>query len=245
MSTTKAKTKARVTIAQFDSDGIGGLDITFTRDGVSAKKVEPLTIAEHEPRGMTPLLDATAAFIRHIDKAVKKGTTNVGLLIDRSGSMQPNRQATVEGVNEFLEGIRSVDVDPKADGKVICVIVTDGMENASKDTSKKALQKLIGEREKQGWTFIYLGANQDAWGVGSSMGLSGTASGQSVNYSDSTPGAHAAAFRSVTSRGVGYLAENDTFVSTYSGTASNSTITAQGVELDADGNPIKKTDEPA
>ena len=40
--------------------------------------------------------------------------------------------------------------------------MTDGLENCSRTTSAK-LRKMILAREKAGWEFIYLGANQDSW----------------------------------------------------------------------------------
>ena len=32
---------------------------------------------------------------------------------------------------------------------------------------------MISKREKQGWSFTYIGANQDAWEVGRGIGISG------------------------------------------------------------------------
>lgn len=62
---------------------------------------------------------------------------------------------------------------------VICVIITDGQENSSHEFSKEAINSLIKEKTKAGWTFVYLGANQDAWSVGMSLGL---AKGNIKNY---------------------------------------------------------------
>ena len=54
---------------------------------------------------------------------------------------------------------------------VLCVIMTDGEENSSKEFTFEEVTKLIGECEKKGWTFVYLGANQDAWAVGAQYGV--------------------------------------------------------------------------
>ena len=51
---------------------------------------------------------------------------------------------------------------------MIFVILTDGKENASIEYTKSAVLKLIEDRD---WTFLYLGANQDAWKEGSSIGV--------------------------------------------------------------------------
>lgn len=56
---------------------------------------------------------------------------------------------------------------------VIFAILTDGGENASTDYTKNDINKLISEmREEFGWTFIFLGANQDSFGVSSDLGIS-------------------------------------------------------------------------
>ena len=56
---------------------------------------------------------------------------------------------------------------------VICVIITDGVENSSKEfTGKSQIQQLIkNAEEKHHWKFVYLGANQDAFSVGENMGI--------------------------------------------------------------------------
>lgn len=63
---------------------------------------------------------------------------------------------------------------------ILVVIFTDGEENSSREYSLSQIRSLIQDREKQGWTFVYMGANQDAWKVGEAFGLS---SGQTMTYS--------------------------------------------------------------
>lgn len=47
--------------------------------------------------------------------------------------------------------------------KVMCVIITDGQENNSREFSARRVRALVEERrEKHGWEFIFLGANMDA-----------------------------------------------------------------------------------
>jgi len=55
--------------------------------------------------------------------------------------------------------------------KTLVVILTDGKENDSKEYTKHKILKLIEEKEKEGWTFVYLGANQDAWQEGTSISI--------------------------------------------------------------------------
>ena len=48
------------------------------------------------------------------------------------------------------------------DHVVVVTIITDGMENASKEYSGPAVKQLVEELKKEGWTFTYMGANQNA-----------------------------------------------------------------------------------
>jgi len=57
-------------------------------------------------------------------------------------------------------------------GQVICLIMTDGMENASHQWTWEALKALIIQQRKMyGWKFIFLGADIDAVEVGERMGV--------------------------------------------------------------------------
>ncbi len=57
--------------------------------------------------------------------------------------------------------------------KVLFVIITDGEENVSKEFSHAKVMEMIKHRqEKCEWSIIYLGANEDAFKVSSSYGIS-------------------------------------------------------------------------
>ena len=61
---------------------------------------------------------------------------------------------------------------PQRPGQVICLIMTDGYENASKEWTWAAVEALITQqREQYNWKFIFLGANIDAEQVGVRMGV--------------------------------------------------------------------------
>ncbi len=54
---------------------------------------------------------------------------------------------------------------------VLMVILTDGQENSSTETTKEQVGKMIKAKEDEGnWTFIFLGADLDNW-VGESIGI--------------------------------------------------------------------------
>jgi len=58
--------------------------------------------------------------------------------------------------------------------KVLVAILTDGMENASKDYKKLKINEMIThQRGKYSWEFVFLGANQDAFSEGVALGMLG------------------------------------------------------------------------
>lgn len=57
-------------------------------------------------------------------------------------------------------------------GKVIVVIMTDGRENASREYKREQIQKLVQEKSKNyGWSFLFLGANVDAFAEAGHIGV--------------------------------------------------------------------------
>ena len=57
-------------------------------------------------------------------------------------------------------------------GNVVVTIITDGMENASKEYTWNQIQSMIKEqREKYSWIFTFIGANIDVQKVSDSMGI--------------------------------------------------------------------------
>jgi hypothetical protein len=58
-------------------------------------------------------------------------------------------------------------------GVVIFVIVTDGMENRSKEYTSERVRALVQEHtDRWKWQFVYIGANQDAFAQARQMGVS-------------------------------------------------------------------------
>lgn len=60
----------------------------------------------------------------------------------------------------------------ESSNKVLFVITTDGMENASREFTADKINKMIVEqKEKYGWEFIFLGANIDAVTTAAHFGI--------------------------------------------------------------------------
>lgn len=72
---------------------------------------------------------------------------------------------------------------PYGTDRFLMIIMTDGFENASREYTKEHIVGLIQQHEQAGnWTFIYMGADQDAWGAASSLGF---APGNVMSYTSS------------------------------------------------------------
>lgn len=70
--------------------------------------------------------------------------------------------------------------------KVIGLILTDGAENSSQEFTAATVKEVIDRQTKNyGWTFTYLGANQDAILTAGTIGI---AAGQAINYAHTGKG---------------------------------------------------------
>ena len=153
---------------------------------------------------------------------------HVGIVLDRSGSMEDCRTDAIGAVNSYLRQVKddkdmeaevsliifdsqSIDVirdkvpagscaelaaneyQPRASTPLldavghgvalldknrgagvrsILAIMTDGLENASKEYTKDTIKTLLDRKQKEeGWLVLYLGAGHDAWAQASALGL--------------------------------------------------------------------------
>lgn len=181
----------------------------------------------------------------------KADYTHISILLDRSGSMQSCKDATISGVNEFLSkqlavpgqasatlaqfddqyeiiqsgkplpetkeltgetyqprgmtalydsiarlikdtgAYLSAMVEADRPAHVVFAIVTDGMENASSDFgigtggASKLRDMIQLQTKTYGWTFAYIGANQDAILSAQSIGIMAA---NAINYTASPVG---------------------------------------------------------
>ena len=92
----------------------------------------------------------------------------------RPGGCTPLYDAMGKTLNE-LEGLIHED------DRVFATIITDGYENSSEEYSGTAIKALVGRLREKGWTFAYIGANQDSVEVARDLNIS-----NAINF-DATP----------------------------------------------------------
>lgn len=81
----------------------------------------------------------------------------------------------------------------KPAGKVVFVIITDGYENQSSEWTHQSVFDKITAKRADGWEFVFIGANVDAYAVGGSLGIAAL----STRQYDATPTSAAAAYASL------------------------------------------------
>ncbi len=205
--------------------------------------------------------DEARAIIFNKGKKTSEGgkTTVVHLLLDQSGSMGYVQQATIDGVNEYINTLKEdggkykvsltafdsdgsgklrlakpwkniyiddvpeltkddyspnggtplqdafcmtlKDMEDRKDEKYLFVVITDGFENTSKEYTADDMKKLKKKLEaKDNWTFVYLGANQDAFATSATYGFT---TSNTSNFNTTTAGTGMAfATLSVSTRGM-------------------------------------------
>jgi len=79
----------------------------------------------------------------------------------------------------LYDAIGRTIAEVKTKNDVVMVIITDGMENASREFNRDGVFKSIEDKKKEGWNFLFLAANQDAIKAGGDMGI---AANNSMTY---------------------------------------------------------------
>lgn len=77
-----------------------------------------------------------------------------------------------DAIGKLLMHIDNSALGERDDVDHVVAIVTDGMENASTEFSRKAIFDLIKQRGEEGWVFIYLGSEPESYADASSAGVS-------------------------------------------------------------------------
>lgn len=79
----------------------------------------------------------------------------------------PLYDAMGKGINDLHKKTKEME-----NASVVVTIITDGMENASREYSGKAIKALVDKmREQYGWNFSYIGTNQDVESVAVNLSI--------------------------------------------------------------------------
>ena len=143
-----------------ESDTIGGFNSMLTK-----QQAEP-----GECRITTILFDSSYEVLHdRIDIGAIKPITGKEYYVR-------GQTALLDAVGMTINKIAGVQKNTAEDyraGKVLFVITTDGMENASREFDYKKIKSMIERQKgKYGWEFIFLGANMDAVDVADRFGVS-------------------------------------------------------------------------
>jgi hypothetical protein len=70
------------------------------------------------------------------------------------------------------QGITMLDRRASTDERCILAVMTDGLENASREYTKETLKAALDRKQNEnGWLVIYLGAGHDSWAQAGALGL--------------------------------------------------------------------------
>lgn len=181
----KAKANKGPTVVNFILDKSGSMD--SMRDAVVSgfnEYVDNLRKQKNLLFSFT-LFDSDEIEKRYVAEPVK---TVVPLTKDTfvPGSATPLYDAICETIKEASE---KLDKEYEKYASLV-VIMTDGMENSSNKYTMQDFVKLKNELEKKGnWTFVFMGANQDAWATAQQYGFS---AGNTLSWTASSAGAKSA-----------------------------------------------------
>lgn len=147
------------------SDVIGGFDAFLTEQRAADGDCQ-VTLAQFDDQyevvyNSVPLNDVPPLVLN---------PRNSTALLDSMGKL----------ITDTATEIAALDEDDKP-GSVIVAIMTDGMENASREWRQADIKALVEQQTNQfGWEFLYMGADQDAVEVGRDLGVKAE---QAVTYS--------------------------------------------------------------
>jgi Mg-chelatase subunit ChlD len=191
------------------SDVIGGFN-TFIKDQrkLDGEARITLTVFNTESRVVYSGKDIHEDGILLTEKSYRPGGGTA--LFDAVGK-------TINDVSSRIEDLR----ESEKPSRVICLIMTDGYENASKEFKPEHIAKRIAEFRKHDWEFLFIGADEKSITEAKSFGVSMArgAGGQSVNATMSVNWGDTDAIST------GYLAMNNA-VSNYRGTGNVGNWTA-------------------
>jgi uncharacterized protein YegL len=145
-------------MAGLESDTVGGFNAFVKKQSeLAGETILTTVLFDDEYEVLWNGIDARKAKLTE-DEYYVRGTT---ALLDAVGK-------TILAVGYRLAKTK----EDRRPGKVIFVITTDGMENASSEFTYRKVKELIQhQQEKYNWEFIFMGANIDVAKEADSLGI--------------------------------------------------------------------------
>ena len=76
----------------------------------------------------------------------------------------------LDALGRMIKNAEKSEAEQEED--VLVWVFTDGLENASREFTYEQIKALVAEKEKAGWTFMFMGAGIDSYRAGRSLGFS-------------------------------------------------------------------------
>lgn len=85
---------------------------------------------------------------------------------------KPNESTNLyDAIGERIKAVEQRVSSYPADTSILFIIMTDGDDTSSYEHNPESIKALIKVKQEAGWTFVFLGANQDAWKTGQAFGM--------------------------------------------------------------------------
>lgn len=150
-------------MASIKADTLGGFN-TFLAKQQAEPDPAVLNLIQFDTMGYDRIIDA---------QPIKEAPPLTEAMFQPRGGT-PLLDAMGRTISEAGERFKAMATKPKA---VVMVIITDGEENSSHAyTHAQVMEMVKHQTEVYKWTFVYLGANQDAIQAGGSMGFAAASS---------------------------------------------------------------------
>ncbi len=142
-------------------DTIGGFN-TFLKEQKKLKGKATMTLVQFDSQDPYEVI--------HSFKPVKDiQELDTSTYVPRAST--PLLDAIGRGINDLEKCLDDMKKKERP-GKVVMVIITDGQENASKEFNKPQIMKMMKDKEKADWQFVFLSADLASIGDASDYGFS-------------------------------------------------------------------------
>ena len=165
------------------TDVVGGFN-AFLAEQASAGDDARMTLVQFDGQ------DPNEVIVDH-KRLGRVSSLTLGTFVPRGNT--PLLDATAEIIDRAARRERRRARAGKPAEEIVVVTITDGQENASRRWTRDAVKNLISQKEREGWTFVFLSADLNAYDDAAALGYDV----RSVQAWAPTPAGAAAAFKDV------------------------------------------------